>query len=112
MQSLSDKQLAYWYAKYNKRWFGDALPKDTIIYWQPPPGAHADTCPVFEVADGKFEIRMDPAIMGMKKFWHIILLHEMNHIHVWPRHPRHQHGKAFQEGMQRLATAGAFKKLW
>jgi len=108
----SDKQLAHWYAKYNRAWWGGALPEDTILWWEPPPASHAITCPVYEVADGKFEIRMDPALKGTPDYWKLLLLHEMNHVALWPRYPRHQHGKPFQEAMQRLALAGAMKELW
>ena len=108
----SDKQLVHWYHRYNREWFNGELPADTILYWEPPPDSHADTCPVYEVADGKFEIRLDPALKGVPDYWKILLLHEMAHLKLWPTHSRHQHGKIFQEEMQRLALAGAMKTLW
>ncbi len=109
---VSDKQLAHWYARYNRDWFGGELPLDTIIWWEPPPGAQGITCPVYEVMDGKFEILMDQALKGVPDYWKLLLLHEMAHVKLWPTHSRHQHGRVFQEEMQRLALAGAMKGLW
>lgn len=107
----SDRQLKHWFDKYNREWFNGEVP-ETIIYWEPPADAHAESCPVFEVADGKFEIKMDPANRGIPFYWKILLLHEMVHIKLWARYPKHQHGRVFQEEMLNLAQAGAFKKLW
>ncbi len=108
----SDRQLKRWYAKYNREFFDDKLPQDTVIYWCPSPGAHADTCPVFEVAAGVFEIKIDPAIQGITCFWRMILLHEMIHVALWPRHPKHQHGRLFIAEKDRIYALGALKKLW
>lgn len=108
----SDRQLKLWYMKYNKLYFNGQLPDSTVIYWCPSPGAHADTCPVFEVSDGVFEIKLDPAIQGNTKFWHQMLLHEMIHVALWPRHPKHQHGKLFQDEKARIYALGALKRLW
>lgn len=108
----SDRQLKLWYRKYNKLYWNGELPDNTVIYWCPSPGAHADTCPVFEVADGVFEIKLDPAIQGTVKFWHIMLLHEMVHVRLWPRHPKHNHGKLFEQEKSRIYALGALKKLW
>lgn len=109
---VSDKQLSHWYAKYNREWFAGELPHDTVIWWEPPSDSQGITCPVYEVRDGKFEVRLDPSLKGVPDYWHLLLIHEMVHIKLWPIHNRHQHGKVFQQEMIRLALAGAFKTIW
>jgi len=108
----SDRQLKLWYSKYNAKWFGGELPTDTVIYWKPLSADAGKSCPIFEVADGKFEINIDPKHSGTDWAWKLILLHEMAHLKLWKKFPRHQHGKAFQEEMQRLSQAGALKGIW
>lgn len=107
----SDKQLKLWYAKFNRLYFNGELPTDTILYWNPGNDAAAITCPVFEVADGKFEITIDPMYSGMVKWWKVLLLHEMIHVRLWPKHPKHNHGKLFEDEKARIFALGAYKKL-
>lgn len=109
---VSDRQLKYWFDKYNSKWFGGELPSNILIYWEPPPSAYANTCPVFEVDHGQFCIKVDPAVKGIPFYWRQLILHEMVHVKFWSKHPRHLHGKMFQEEMKRLANDGAFKPLW
>jgi hypothetical protein len=108
----SDRQLRTWYAKYNKLYWDGLLPVDTVLFWEPIPKCDGVTCPVFEVRDGCFEIKLDPALKGEPCWWRIVLLHEMCHVAVWQRHPKHQHGKPFQEEKNRIYAMGALKKLW
>lgn len=111
LMSTSDRQLKHWFDKFNTRWFEGKLPS-TIIFWEPPSDSFGVTCPVFEVNDKVFEIKLDPSLKGVPDYWKLLLLHEMAHIKLWPKHPKHQHGKAFQDEMKRLANEGAFKSLW
>lgn len=110
--SASDSQLKHWYDKYNFKWFDGKLPTDTLIYWEPPPAAYAETCPVFENDHSHFIVKLDPSIRALKQWWKIVLLHEMIHIKLRPKHPKSQHGRLFQEEMKRLAYDGAFRNLW
>ena len=107
-----DLRLRRWYIKFNKAYFNGELPEDTIVFWQPTHDASAVTCPVFEVADGKFQITIGPEVMGFGCYWKMLLLHEMTHVKLWRTHPKHQHGKQFQAEMLRLVQAGAFRRLW
>lgn len=108
----SDKQLKHWYSKYNKLYFNSELPEHTILYWEPFPKCDGVTCPVFEVSDGCFEIKIDPALKGEPTFWKMVLLHEMIHVSVWRKHPKHQHGKVFEDEKDRLYALKALKSLW
>ena len=105
--------LYRWYLKYNRLYFNGELPVDLLIYWEPsiPTDAGAETCPVYEVAAGKFKITMDPGIQALTKYWKICLLHEMYHVKLWAKHPKHQHGKLFQEERRRVEAMGAYDKL-
>lgn len=109
---VSDRQLKHWYDKYNLNWFDSSLPSDTLIYWEPPPVAFGTSCPVFENDHKHFVIKLDPSIKGVPDFWKQVLIHEMVHVKLWPKHPRSLHGKLFQDEMKRLANDGAFRLLW
>lgn len=109
---VSDKQLKLWYAKYNRAYFDGTLPEHTYLVWECTAGARAGTCPVFEVDAGQFAIRMDPALRAEKDWWKIILLHEMIHLSLWEKHPKHQHGRLFQQEKDRVYALGALKNLW
>ena len=109
---VSDRQLRLAYAKFNRLYWNSELPADTVLIWEPVPKCDGVTCPVFEVRDGCFEIKMDPALKGEPCWWRIVLLHEMCHVAIWRRHPKHQHGKVFQEEKNRIYALGALKKIW
>lgn len=107
----SDKQLKHWLEKYDRAYFGGELASHVIIYWEPPPQADGNTCPIYEVDAGQFVIKLDPAIKGHSCYWKITLLHEMAHVKLWTKHPKHQHGKLFKGEIRRLLDAGAFDQL-
>jgi hypothetical protein len=107
----SDRQLKNQFASFNRKYFGGLLPENTVLIYEPVPKCDGVTCPVFEVADGCFEIKIDPALKGSPCYWRIVLLHEMAHVAVWPRHPKHQHGKTFRDEISRLFAMGAYTKL-
>jgi len=107
----SDKQLKRWYSKYNRLYFEGKLP-DVEIWWEPLSNADGITCPVYEISEGHFSIRLDPGIKGFGAYWRTTLLHEMVHVELFKSHSRHQHGKLFQDRMLKLAQDGAFRNLW
>jgi hypothetical protein len=108
----SDRQLRTAYAKYNRLFWNGELPANTILIWEPTPKCDGVTCPVFELADNCFEIKIDPALKGEPCWWRIVLLHEMCHVSIWRRHPKHSHGKVFVDEKDRIYALGALKKLW
>lgn len=108
----SDRQLKHWYSKFNRLYFNGSLPDHTVLYWEPPSAAWGSACPVFEVDYGQFYIKIDPSIRSITDYWKMILLHEMVHIKLWTKHPKHNHGKLFQAEMLRIANMGGFKRLW
>src|SRR6266704_3601735 len=109
---VSDRQLKHWYDRYNREWFSSNLPLSTVILWEPLVQADGETCNVFEVDHGQFMVKLDPSIKGFPKVWKITLLHALCHLALWPKHPRSQHGKLFQDEMKRLANENAFRNLW
>lgn len=108
----SDRQLKRCYSDYNRKYFNSELPDNTVLIWEPTPQNDAVCCPVFEVVDGCFEIKIDPALKGEPHWWRIVLLHEMIHVAIWRKHPKHQHGKVFEDEKDRIYALGALKKLW
>jgi len=107
----SDRQLRNWYIKFNRLYFGNELPEHTVLIWEPVPKCDGVTCPVYEVSDGCFEIKVDPALKGEPCYWRIVLLHEMCHVAVWRRHPKHSHGPIFRKEVDRLYSIGAYRRL-
>jgi hypothetical protein len=108
----SDRQLRTAYAKYNRLFWNGELPLNTVLIWEPTAGNDAVCCPVYEVADGCFEIKIDPALKGEPCYWRIVLLHEMCHVALWRHHPKHNHGKVFKDEKHRIYALGALDKLW
>jgi hypothetical protein len=107
----SDRQLKHWYLKYNRLYWEGMLP-DAVLIWEPYPKCDGITCPVFEVADNCFEIKIDPALKGVPCYWRLVLLHEMCHVAIWKRHPKHKHGKIFVDEKNRIYNLGALRNLW
>lgn len=100
----SERQLAYWYRKYNRLYFGDSLPT-AFVWWEPTSAAYADC----KLIDGEWRIRLNPSLSGWNALWKWSLLHEMVHIRLYPNT---NHGRRFQAEMLRLATMGAFREVW
>jgi hypothetical protein len=102
----SDRQLRRWYNAFNRQWFGDRLPKDTVLRYEVVNGAQAEC---IENLDGRYLIRLNPAIAWAQRNAKMALMHEMAHVAIGNEHG---HGKKFQEEMLRLAQCGALKNLW
>lgn len=95
--------IARAYAAYNKRYFGNRLPHNTIVKWAVIKDAAADC-----VLTDPPTIRVDRHLRTWGKLWRFSLLHEMAHI----ASPDGSHGAGWQKQMHRLARIGAFDKLW
>lgn len=122
---VGNKTLQRYYAEYNRRYFGNSLPKCKTVWAdleKLSEGAVGHYRPVeYERFDGKrwhhyrtdHLIEIDPKLRSMNTIWQSTLLHEMAHLSVGLRHKKVvSHGKIWQQEMLRLATAGAFKNLW
>jgi len=107
----SDRALKNQFAKYNRKYWAGQLPEHTVIYWEPQNADAATTCPIYEVDHGQFVIKLDPYVKGLGKFWKINLLHELVHLALWVKHPKHQHGKLFKEEEARIYAMGAYTGL-
>jgi hypothetical protein len=107
----SDRHLLRLYNQYNNKYFNGELSEKIEIIWEPVPQCDGITCPVFEISDGIFSIKIDPALKGEPCYERIVLLHEMCHVSIWRQHPKHSHGKVFKDEVRRLFTLGAYDKL-
>ncbi len=108
----SDRQLLRLYNQYNNKYFNGELSEKVEIVWEPYPKCDGVICPIFEISDGIFSIKIDPALKGSPCYARVVLLHEMVHASIWRAHPKHKHGKLFQDRMLKLAQDGAFRNLW
>jgi hypothetical protein len=107
----SDRQLLIAYNRFNKDYFNGELSSKIEIVWEPYPKCDGVTCPVWELSDGIFQIKVDPALKGSPCYWRIVLLHECVHVAVWRQHPNHKHGKVFKDEVRRLFSLGAYDRL-
>jgi len=109
---VSDRQLIRAYNRFNKLYWDGQLTDKVEIVWEPYPRCDGITCPIWELSDGIFSIKIDPALKGEPCWWRLILLHEMVHCAIWQKYPKHKHGKPFQQEKDRIYAMGALKKLW
>lgn len=114
-------QQQYFY--FNRQWFDGQLPKDTTLRWvgdfpsryRGHLGRTGTWRPARNVRHGRIlgyyitiSRHAERAGLSVLK---MTLLHEMAHVKTW-RIRQVDHGRAWQREMHRLASAGAFDKLW
>ena len=102
----SNALLRGWYLTFNKKHFGNRLPKDLPVVFRKLKGVAGIT--TFHPQTNR------PLYIQINKHagfstTMLTLLHEMCHVAI--PHVR-GHGSRFQAEMQRLAKAGAFKEWW
>lgn len=87
---------------YNRQWFDNRLPTDTIVKWS----SSVDYMGSFE--DGT--ITINSTFKRWNSVWRLTLLHEM--AHLLTENEQEEHGPRWHWEMHRLARAGAFDPLW
>lgn len=92
------------YALYNAEYFGNKLPKDTVIDQdQTDPNFMAITTKPF---DGKFHIGFNSSYVSAERTGDLTLLHEMCHVKTWGD----DHGGKWRACMISLDLHGAFRE--
>lgn len=100
---VSQRTLRRWYNLYNRKYFGNRLPKDIKIGFK-----NFRAKLIGECTSGE-SIYINTRVRWSKTICKATLLHEMVHLEL----PDHMgHGVTFQKRMLQLARAGAMKKLW
>lgn len=123
LKAMGKYNLKSRFLLFNKRYFGDRLPKDVIVHWWAQEGLYLGDCHVCGVNPcGRIgercaghEIRISDHIQGRRfsSIAEITLLHEMVHMKAALGDYRFAgHGPTFHREMKRLAALGAFSKLW
>lgn len=109
----SDRRLKRWYNSINRRFYAGQLPDDVELWWEPCAGAYAETLEIERApgAEPQLLIRIDPCLIGMPEIAQIKLRHECIHVAQWGRKRWKDHGKKFQQELDRLYHAGAFRHL-
>jgi predicted SprT family Zn-dependent metalloprotease len=104
----SDPKLRRWLLHFNRKHFNGSLPVDRItIYYEPCGVAAATTL----LEDDEYVIRVDPALMGFRRYTKLIVNHEMVHVLQWRYSRRKPHGTRFDQEIQRLCTFRTYRKL-
>jgi hypothetical protein len=93
------------YHDFNKKYFGNRLPKDMVVHFKRMRNNHGVTM-MFE--NRPLYILLDFKMRGLYRQTALTLLHEMVHVEI----PKTQHGPKFHKRMLQLAKAGAFKRWW
>lgn len=103
---VTNAELARMYAEFNKKYFGNKLPKDMAVRFEYLHGKwgrtriYANSRPLF--------IEISRELCGSMCFAAMTLLHEMVHV----KFPHLDHGPKFHKEMKRLARIGAFNNWW
>lgn len=110
--TYTDKGLRERYDKYNKKYFGNQLPKETRVEWRQIRKSHGGD--FLAMPSGAVGIFINPHLRKSRteKYALLTLLHEMCHLNLWCQKIRAHHGPKFQAEMKRLAKLGAFEKIW
>jgi hypothetical protein len=106
-----DPALADEYEAINADYFGGRLPIVPVRWEERLSDVGpliADRFRLEGLTDGRL-ILLNTAIRGDAKQVRRVLCHEMVHVSVWDR--QRDHGPLFQQGLRRLADAGAFEGL-
>jgi hypothetical protein len=103
---MNNKQLRFWYRRYNKKWFQNKLPEITLRFAKPDKNWLGDT--VFLGTDPEY-IAISKEIKNWNRVVRMILLHEMVHVSL---PVRITHGLRFEARMRSLARRKAFSGLW
>jgi len=93
------------YHEFNKKYFGNRLPKDMVVKFKRMPANHGITM-MFEKRP--LYVLLDFGMRGLHRSAMLTLLHEMVHI----EHPSFSHGPLFHKRMLQLAKVGAFRRWW
>jgi hypothetical protein len=104
--------LRRWFLEYNKRYFGNKLPKECIVKWafQTKEWMGRQSWRKLKKGAPKTPIiQVSAKYRFNKSVAHLTLLHEMVHLAL-PK--RVNHGPRFHKEMLRLAKAGAFSRWW
>lgn len=107
----SHSYLKCLYNLYNKRFFKDKLPHDTIVFFATKIGRvkslKRSACAITLMTTPRIIVIQKSKSKSMR-YAMSDLLHEMVHVSK----PRAEHGKVFQDEMKRLAKEGAFEGVW
>jgi predicted SprT family Zn-dependent metalloprotease len=100
--------LNKFYETANNAYFGDRLPKDTLIDWTETGEAMART----DCSGGKCRISFNEKYIASERYIHITEYHEMCHIETWDEqdYETEYHGPRWRACMLRLDIAGAFRR--
>lgn len=103
-------EMAEEYAEFNRKYFSEKLPKNTVVVWSRELAAMGDMG--LTITDGeRFTIFLDIQMkeIGYERAASETLLHEICHVDVFPYG---DHGGPFQGCMESLAKRGAFRAVW
>jgi hypothetical protein len=96
-----DTRLRRVYLNYNRKYFGNKLPKDAEIVWEPLTG----TLLGYQQGD---KIALNAKMKHADVIWRGTLLHEMVHLEL---PAKVKHGPRFRKRMRELVAQGAFDGL-
>ena len=99
--------LAAFYSLYNATYFDNTLPECTLRYVPGLRNGRVLVDGLCEKLDGHFTISIREGIGARDA--RIVLLHEMNHIDLWPKSHR---SKAWKKSIKRFADAGFLEHVF
>lgn len=104
---MTNPELQALYHEFNKKWFGNKLPKDMVVCFA---GLHMHRMAVTRYYRARpLYIEMNKNLRWNHSVVAMTLLHEMVHVAL-PY--RINHGPEFHKAMKSLAKRGAFTPFW
>jgi hypothetical protein len=102
----AETDVTNFYQAANSAYFGDRLPKDTVLDWSETRLTYMATT---VYSDSKFHIMFNPTYIASTRYIHLTEYHEMCHIETWTEQPD-THGPRWRTCMLRLDMSGAFRR--
>lgn len=109
----SDPKLRKWFLAINRSFFDGQLPLETRIWWQPCGTSMGVSFEIEPAKDGKpaiLGITIDPCLAGLPRLTKVVIAHECCHVKLWPITHLVDHGRKFDEEIQRLCTFRKYRK--
>ena len=106
-------KLKRMYDTYNRKWFGNRLPRKAIVRWSNKLKRHGAIgwCAPTECPDSPL-IEISTEIKRLNSVVRTVMLHEMVHVYFINRkNSGSAHGKQFQNKIKSLVVAGAYNDL-
>jgi hypothetical protein len=110
---ISDAKLKRLYRWVNVTFYEGELPDDVEVWWEACQDASAKAVALDSLRGEhpQLGIKFDPCLSLLWRYAKLCMIHECAHIKLWPIRGLTDHGKRFDEEIQRLCSFKTYRKL-